>query len=119
MDIDKNTWQHPALLTQFFSNNGCHFNITANFIEEDEMQDRRKRLKSGANVQAKMRNKLQNEINAHVEDDCLNRQAISKWNQKIRAHKKKIRAWEEDARASTFNARKKASIATRSPLADG
>ena len=44
------------------------------------MQDRRKRLKSGANVQAKMRNKLQNEINAHVEDDCLNRQAISKWN---------------------------------------
>ena len=76
MDIDKNAWQHPAVLTQFFSNNGCQFNITANFIEEDEMQERRKRLRSGANVAAKMRNKLQNEINTHVEDDCHNRHAV-------------------------------------------
>ena len=55
-------------------------NITANFLEEDEMFERRKRLKAGTNLMAKMRNKLQEEVNGHIEEDSTNKYAIKKWN---------------------------------------
>ena len=63
-------------------------------------------MKSGSNLMAKMRNKLQEEVNGHIEEDCTNKYAIKKWNQKIKDHKKQLRQWEEEARATSFHARK-------------
>ena len=76
--------------------------VTANFIEEDEMIERRRRLKAGSNAMAKMKNKLQELIDGHIEDDCLNPYAIKKWNKQIREHKRNLRRWETEARATTF-----------------
>ena len=59
MDIDKNTWQHPFLYTHLFSNNGCSFTITANFLEEEDMARKRKELKSGNNPMANMQSHMQ------------------------------------------------------------
>ena len=106
MDIDKNLWQPPSLYTQFFSNSGCQFILTANFIEEEEMIERRRRLKSGTNQMAKMRNKLQAVIDGHIEEDFMNRYAIQKWNKRIQEHKRNLRRWENDARAASHNMRK-------------
>ena len=55
---------------------------------------------------AKMRNKLQEEVNGYIEEDCNNKWAIKKWNQKIKDHKRELRRREEEARASNFHARK-------------
>ena len=55
---------------------------------------------------AKMRNKLQEVIDGHIEEDCLNRYAIKKWNKKIQGHKRNLRRWENDARAASHNMRK-------------
>ena len=51
---------------------------------------------------AKMKNKLQELIDWHIEDDCMNPYAIKKWNKQIREHKRNLRRWETEARATTF-----------------
>ena len=68
---------------------------------------------------AKMRNKLQEEVNGHIEEDCTNKYAIKKWNQKIKDHKKKLRLWEEEARATSFNKRFKDNIKQPKQHIDG
>ena len=47
-DIDKNLWQPESLYIMCFSNNGCHFSLTANFVDEEEMREKRKSMKTGA-----------------------------------------------------------------------
>ena len=55
---------------------------------------------------AKMRNKLQEEVNGHIEEDLNNKYAIKKWNLKIKEHKQELRRRESEARASSHYARK-------------
>ena len=59
---------------------------------------------------AKMKNRLQELIDGHIEEDSLNRYAVKKWNKKIAEHKRNLRRWENEARATSFNARKQAAL---------
>ena len=60
---------------------------------------------------AKMKNRLQELIDGHIEEDSLNRYAVKKWNKRIAEHKRNLRRWEIEARATSFNARKQAAMA--------
>ena len=93
--------------------------IVANFVEEDEMIERRRRLKAGSNQMAKMKNRLQELIDGHIEEDSLNRYAVKKWNKRIAEHKRNLRRWEIEARATSFNARKQAAMAKQQMRLDG
>ncbi len=42
LDVDKNLWQPDAVFAQFFSENGCEFNLTVKFVEEEEQRENRK-----------------------------------------------------------------------------
>ena len=61
-DIDKNLWQPEAIYIMCFSNEGSHFQLTVNFIDEEEMREKRRNMKAGANQLAKMRREYQEKV---------------------------------------------------------
>ena len=57
-DVDKNLWQPEALYAQFFSQDGCSFSLTVNYVEEEAMRDNRKNLKGNSKSIKQMRGKF-------------------------------------------------------------
>ena len=49
-DVDKRVWQPDFIFCQFFSQRGCAFEVTVNFIEEEEMREKRNETKNSKSV---------------------------------------------------------------------
>lgn len=71
LDVDKNLWQPESIFGQFFSNSGCVLTVHVNFIEEDEMKEKRRRMKDGGNMTQQMRSENQEKIKKRI-DEAMN-----------------------------------------------
>lgn len=58
LGYDKEMWQPEYLFALFTSRTGCTFNVTLNFVEEEDKARRRLLIGSGTDLNTKMRGRL-------------------------------------------------------------
>lgn len=94
-DVDKSMWQPDAIFAQFFSQEGCSFSITANFVEEEAMRENRKNLKGNLKSSKQIRGKFYELVDKRIAE-AVNKQAeIRRVNKEIKGYKRDRRIREK------------------------
>lgn len=85
LDVDKNLWQPDYIFAQFFSEEGCSFNLTVNFIEEDQIRENRKnRRTSNAHSVKQIRGKFYEQVEKRIAETVNIKSEIRKVNKEIK-----------------------------------
>ena len=83
-DVDKNLWQPDAIYAQFFSQDGCSFRLTVNYVEEEATRESRKNHQGNSKSLKHMRGKFYELVDRRVAE-CTNfEREIRKVNKEIK-----------------------------------
>ena len=84
LDVDKNLWQPDAVFAQFFSENGCEFNLTVKFVEEEEQRENRKNRRTNKLSVKLMRGKFTEIVEKRIQETVNWKSGIKRENDLIK-----------------------------------